>query len=343
MTRTAWLFILLASCAAPPASIDWTSATWVPLTTGTKASLRGVCVLDGVVWASGSGGTVLRSTDAGDTFSVHIVPGAGANDLRDIEAVDATTAYVISITKPARILRTTNGGADWDELYVSKDERSFFDSIALFAGGGGVVFGDPRDGVFEILWSADGVRWQHADASSIPPARKGEAAFAASCTCVVTRGARHAWIGTGGMHSRVLGSEDGGRTWRATATPMPSGTQTTGTYGLRFKDRHTGILVGGDYTKPNVGGNNLARTDDGGKTWHLAKPGPGGYRSCVAWLPGAPSTVLAVGRTGADLSSDNGKTWTAFTDPAGFFALHAAADGTVIAVGSNGRAARLAR
>ena len=46
---------------------------------------------------------------------------------------------------------------------------------------------------------------------------------------------------------------------------------------------------------------------------------------------------------GADLSSDNGKTWTAFTDPAGFFALHAAADGTVIAVGSNGRAARLAR
>ena len=81
---------------------------------------------------------------------------------------------------------------------------------------------------------------------------KEEAAFAASGTCVVSHGAQHAWIGTGGKSTRVLRSVDGGASWTASAAPMLSGKNTTGIYSVAFRDAQHGVVVGGDYTTPEA-------------------------------------------------------------------------------------------
>src|SRR5829696_7271970 len=82
--------VLLMSLAA--------DAQWIKQTVNTTAGLRGLSVVtQKVVWASGTGGTVIKTIDGGKTWKVMTVPGADKLDFRDIEAFDAKAAYVISI------------------------------------------------------------------------------------------------------------------------------------------------------------------------------------------------------------------------------------------------------
>lgn len=46
-----------------------------------------------VAWASGSGGTALRTVDGGATWTKMPVAGAGAMDFRDIDAMSDRVAY----------------------------------------------------------------------------------------------------------------------------------------------------------------------------------------------------------------------------------------------------------
>lgn len=345
---------VLSSCVAQDdaGSVDArpTRLRWEPLETGSRASLRGVAgALDPegrpVFWASGSDGTVLRSADGGDSWQACGDPAwvAGEGDpadLRDIEARSADEALAITITAPARVVRTTDAGRTWRTVHASDDPRSFFDSIALLEDGGALVFGDPLDGVFEVVRSVDGSTWTRRPAAALPPAGEGEAAFAASGTCLVTRG-HSAWIATGGGQARVLSSSDAGATWRAHATPVRQGGATEGLYGIAFRDAAVGFAVGGDYTRPGDGANASARTEDGGRTWIAPLVPPAGYRSCVAYWPGSPDVLVTVGRGGCDWSRDGGRTWQATGGGEGYFAVAFAPDGTGLAVGAEGRAARL--
>src|SRR5215212_5318142 len=69
-------------------------AQWQKQTVNTKASLRGLSVVnEKVVGASGTGGSFLRSVDGGKTWTVGTVAGAEKLDFRDVEAFDETTAY----------------------------------------------------------------------------------------------------------------------------------------------------------------------------------------------------------------------------------------------------------
>src|SRR5438270_1246479 len=75
-----------------------TGQTWIAQTSNTTASLRGVsAVNERVVWASGSGGTWLRTTDGGATWKASKIEGAEALDFRGIRAFDDRTAWVMSI------------------------------------------------------------------------------------------------------------------------------------------------------------------------------------------------------------------------------------------------------
>jgi photosystem II stability/assembly factor-like uncharacterized protein len=327
-----------AACSSYQPAI--TEGTWQPVITGSTASLRGIhAVSKDLVWATGNGGTVLRTTDAGLTWKTFNL-GSGL-DIRDVHAFDAQTAYVLVVTEPAGIHRTTDGGRSWNELYRSPHEEAFLDSFVFLDHDRIIVFGDPIDGKFLILTSEDGGEsWSSSD--SIPDAREGEGAFAASGTCVVSSG-EHAWIGTGGLASRVLRSTNAGRTWEVTDSSMISGEPTTGIYSVAFRDADHGILVGGDYTNPENADRNAAFTTDGGVTWTNvpAESLPRGQRASVAWVPGRRDTLITVGRTGTDYSEDSGRTWAPLNDE-GYYALSFAPTGEGWAVGADGRAARLA-
>src|SRR5438046_9088428 len=74
------------------------SSQWIKQNVDTTASLRGLSVVnEKVVWASGTGGTVIRTIDGGKRWKVMTVPGAEKLDFRDVEAFDADTAYIRSI------------------------------------------------------------------------------------------------------------------------------------------------------------------------------------------------------------------------------------------------------
>ena len=286
---------------------------WTMQTSGVNERLRGVsAVNERVAWASGSGATVLRTTDGGASWQKLSVT-TDAVDFRDIDAVDAETAYVVSIGNgPAsRIYKTTDAGASWIMQFKNEDAKAFLDAMSFWDADHGIVFGDSVDRQFYILTTENAGRtWTRVSTSTLPPALENEGAFAASGTNIALFGKTHAWIGTGAAaKARVLRTTDGGRTWQVSDTPLAAG-QSTGIFSIAFRDPKHGAIVGGDYRKEQEAVDNLAVTSDGGATWKLVK-GLSGFRSVVAYVPGANTPALvAVGPSGADYSLDDGQTWS---------------------------------
>jgi photosystem II stability/assembly factor-like uncharacterized protein len=336
--RTVLLVSLLGLVAAPARD------EWAMQASGTTARLRGLCVVDErVAWASGTGGTVLRTTDGGMTWERRPVAGVEALDFRDIEAFDERTACALSIGEgeQSRIYRTEDGGASWTLRHVNRDAAGFLDALAFWDARHGLALGDPVGGRFAILTTDDGGQtWTRIAPEGLPEALPGEGAFAASGTCLAVGGDRHAWFGTGG--GRVFRSADRGRTWTAHETPIRAGNGTSGVFSLAFRDARHGVAVGGDYKEPTIRTRTIALTSDGGLTWRLPSgEGPGGYRSAVAFLGGAGGMKLvAVGPTGADRSDDGGESWAKLGDT-GFHAVSVVGSPSAWAVGEEGRIGRL--
>lgn len=285
---------------------------WTIQTSGTTARLRGVSAVSSrVAWASGSESTVLRTIDGGAVWK-RLTVTTDKLDFRDIDAFDDRTAYVLSIGNgPAsRIYKTTDAGATWTLQFKNEDPKAFYDAMSFWDRDHGIVIGDSIDGQFCILTTENGGRtWNRVQAKALPAALENEGAFAASGTNIDIVGKSHAWIGTGGARKgRVLRTTDRGRTWAIADTPLLAGSS-AGIFSIAFRDERHGIIVGGDYTKENEAIDNLAVTTDGGITWSLVK-GLSGYRSAVAYVPGSnPPALVAVGPSGVDYSTDDGRTW----------------------------------
>jgi photosystem II stability/assembly factor-like uncharacterized protein len=292
------------------------SPHWTIQSSGVDARLRGVsAVSDRVAWASGSGSTVLRTADGGATWQ-RLTVTTDQLDFRDIDAVDAQTAFVLSIGNgPAsRIYKTTDAGVTWSLQFKGDDPKAFYDAMSFWDAQHGIVIGDSIDGQFCILTTENGGNvWQRVPASALPPALENEGAFAASGTNIAVFGKRNAWIGTGaGNKARVLRTNDLGRTWKIAETPLVAGSS-AGIFSVAFRDQMHGVIVGGDYKKENEAIDNLAVTSDGGVTWRLVK-GLTGFRSAVAYVPNS-KMLIAVGPAATDFSTDDGVNWKKLEGP----------------------------
>ena len=317
-----------------------TNAQWKKYEVGTDASFRGLDVVsEKVIWASGTGGTVIRTINGGTSWDVFKVKGAENLDFRDIEAFGEDTAYILSIGKgdSSRIYKTEDGGKNWKLQFRSGIEDAFFDSIAFWDEKNGLAQSDPVDGKYVFFQTTDGETWTQLDTSKMPPAKDGEAAFAASGTCIVTEGKERVWLITGGTDARVFLSKNRGRTWRAYDTPMINGAPASGIFGIAMRDSKQGVIVGGNYQKPNEAENNLAVTRNGGKRWKLVE-GLNGYRSGVAYVN--KNTVVAVGSNGSDISYDRGTTWKRL-DGGNYNAVQSMGMKSTWVVGPRGMVARL--
>src|SRR5258705_1146404 len=208
----------------------FTPPQWTLQTSGVTARLRGVsAVSDQVAWASGSGSTVLRTADGGATWQKLTVT-ADALDFRDIDAIDARTAYVLSIGNgPAsRIYKTNDAGAMWTLQFKNEDPKAFFDAMSFWDATHGVVIGDSIDGKFCVLTTENGGQtWVRVPAKALPPSLPNEGAFAASGTNIAVSGKSYAWIGLGAAtKARVLYTRDRGHTWQVAETPLAAGGST---------------------------------------------------------------------------------------------------------------------
>lgn len=339
------LFLCMTVCARVEVG-----AQWVAQQSGVEVRLRGVSAVSSrVAWASGDKGTYARTTDGGRTWRAGKVAGAEELDFRDVDAFDADTAYLLSIGEGAlsRIYKTTDGGAHWTLQFTNPRPEAFFDAMAFWDAANGIALSDPVGGRFHLVQTSDGGRtWRALPADALPPALEGEAAFAASGTCITVEGRERVWFGTGGgARARIFYSSNRGRTWEVFDTPVLAGSASAGIFSVAFRDARHGVIVGGDYRQEKASKLNAARTSDGGRTWQLVENSrPRGFRSGVAYVSQRRRTSLvAVGPSGSEYSNDDGRTWRS-AGTQGFHSLSFArtTTGTGWAVGEQGRTAKYA-
>jgi photosystem II stability/assembly factor-like uncharacterized protein len=317
---------------------------WHDTPTGSAARLRGLSAVNSTTaWASGSLGTVLRTTDRGATWQQVGPPGTQDLQFRDIEAFDADHAVILSIGSgsDSRIYVTADGGQTWALTFVNPDPNAFFDCMTFYNSRRGLALSDPPDGLhFRVMATDDGGLSWHVTGAQMPEALPGEFAFAASGQCITTDHGRRAWFGTGGAaQARVFRSDDGGASWSVAATPLNSG-PTAGIFALAFRGQQHGLAVGGDFLAETASPDNFAGTADGGASWNLLPAAPPEYRSGATWLDG--HTALAVGPSGSDVSTDAGATWQRFDDGS-LDTVDCARPTACWASGASGRVAYLVR
>jgi photosystem II stability/assembly factor-like uncharacterized protein len=314
-----------------------------PLATHTTANLRGVSAPSNtVVWASGTGGTYLRTTDAGQNWTVSRVPGAEQLDFRDVEAFNENVAYLLAAGPGtlSRIYKTTDGGSHWTLQLKNEDPRGFYDCMAFWDQTHGIALGDSIDGEFQLFATDDGEHWHQLPTNKLPTSLEGEGAFAASGTCIAVQGQSNAWFATGGKVARAYRSTDRGQTWQVSETALTHGLDSTGIFSIVFRDAKHGVIAGGDYQKPKQSGHNLAFTEDGGETWTLSSLAPQAYYSAAAYTPSG--NLLLAGTSGAALiSADPASTRLLHSWNPNLNALSVAPDGTAYAVGPKGLIVRI--
>lgn len=292
---------------------------WRVLTSGIETNLRGVSAAwsdtagqkpEPVVWAAGSNGAVLRSTDDGKSWKRLHVAGGATLDFRGIQAINQKTAYLMASGEgeQSRIYKTANGGETWELQYTNKRKEFFLDAIVCESETKCFALGDPMDGKFVVLKTDDGKHWAQLPTDEMPAAMKGEGAFAASNSALALGEGEDLFFATGGGSlTRVFYSPNEGQTWSAFATPVAAGTASAGIFSIEAKEKKTIVVLGGDYKLPEQARDAAAYSKDKGENWVVAANQPGGFRSAVASVDG--TVFVAVGPNGTDVSLDAGKTW----------------------------------
>jgi hypothetical protein len=326
---------------------------WEAEHSGTNQPLRGIHAAgNGVAWASGARGTVLRTEDSGYVWQGCAMPeGAEKLDFRSIWAWDAQTAIVMSSGPgdQSRLYRTTDGCAHWTLLATNKDATGFWDGLAFSDRNNGYLLGDPVNGHFTLLRTEDGgVHWKSVTSKDLDLGGQKLGAFAASNQSMVLTGpvlgnVAAPWFGTsgmsGGQHPFVYsGGLDCGMemahrnperclarfwTFAKDEVPIAGASESQGIFALGLHKDQNGndgqsetwhaVAVGGDYSAPFKAEGTAARRDPKTGKWTAATKMPHGYRSSVAW-DAADNAWLAVGVNGTDVSYDDGQSWSSLGD-----------------------------
>jgi photosystem II stability/assembly factor-like uncharacterized protein len=298
---TLGLFLILSL-----SSVAW-AQTLVQLVENIKSSFRGMAAYGNkVVWVSGSEGTVGYSKDQGQHWHWVNPKGYETLDFRDIAVFSAKEAVVMSAGSPAVILRTTDAGQSWIEVFRDDRPEVFLDAIA-FEGRLGYALGDPIDGLFQLLRTNDrGKTWRDVGQEMVLFADEGEVAFAASGSSIQLL-KNVLYIGTGGKYSSFFAYNPKALRVDKYDCPILSGQGSAGIFAIDFWDSLYGIAVGGDYMRDQINSNNILLTNDGGVTWTKPQSPVSGYKSDVQFI--SKEVLLATGTSGTDVSYDGGLNW----------------------------------
>lgn len=215
-----------------------------------KTSFRGLSVVNNnTIWVSGSRGTIARSTDGGKTFHYKQLKGYERSDFRDIEAFDGNTAVIMSSGTPAYILKTTDGGQTWKEVYKNTDSAYFLDAMDFWNDRNGILVGDPVNGHFMLMQTTDGGEtWRELDTACTPRATDGEAIFAASGTSLRCLNSNQYAFVTGGSVSRMFLLKRGSRKFKVNPIPVVQGQNSQGTFSFAYNGKRSlWLFAGGDY------------------------------------------------------------------------------------------------
>ena len=287
-----------------------------------STSIRAIKAIntDEMIFA-GSRGDIGITTDGGKTWDIEYLKyqDSIAPHFRSL-AKTTSAVFALSVESPALLYKISNG--EKKVVYKEEGKKVFYDAMTFLNDKTGIAIGDPIGGCTSIIMTNDGGEtWKKIDCAYLPEVKEGEASFAASNTNIAFYN-NTIWVVTGGTRARVLKSADKGKTWEIIETPIIQGNGPQGIYSIDFYNENNGIIIGGDYSKPNENKANKAITTDGGKTWILVADGQApNYKSCVKYIPGTQGKeVIAVGKTGVSFSNDGGKTWNDISKD-GYYAI----------------------
>lgn len=279
-------------------------------------SIRGLSVVDdSTAWISGSRGTIAITNDGGKTWDWKQVKGFEKSDFRDIEAFSSKEAIIMSSGTPALVLKTTDGGETWQEKYKNTDTAYFFDAMDFDTPKHGLVLGDPIKGKFVLMETNDGGETWHPFKNP-PDALPGEAAFAASGTCL-RNSEGFIYIVTGGTTSRLLIMRPDAEKWLTFNLQIKHGKASQGAFSISPNVGST-VIVGGDYQKDHATDSVtlywLYSSTNSYRDTYLPSSPPAGYQSCVERISEGAGifdvTFLSTGTPGSNITTDGGKTWT---------------------------------
>jgi photosystem II stability/assembly factor-like uncharacterized protein len=320
--------------------ICWTTGSFAQtlktLNHSSNTSLRGLSVVsDKVIWASGSLGTVLKSTNGGESFEKLLIKGYEQRDFRDIEAFDEKKAIIMAIDTPAVILKTTDGGQTWKKVFEDNRPGMFLDAMEFWNELSGIVVGDPIGGKFFIARTFDGGEsWRGLPEENYPSATEGESFFAASGTNVVKRNKQEAVFITGGLVSRLFIRD------QIIELPFTKGSNTIGANSVAVSKKGKILIVGGDYKDASNRNNTCFIYNDKANNIKASSVPPFGYRSSVIFL--TETKAICCGLSGVDLTEDGGMTWKNITST-GYHVVKKAKKGKgIYLAGAQGKIARLA-
>ncbi len=348
MKPLAFALLLLAGCTPPgppqSGSHPVVAGTITEQQSGTTVLLQAVSAVDDhVVWVSGHHATWVRTVDGGRTWTSGAMTGPDSTlEFRDVEAVSATTAYLLAAGPgdSSRIYKTTNAGRSWQLQFINRDPAAFYDCFGFWDATHGIAVSDAVRGKMLVIRTDDGEHWSLVAGDGMPPALPKEGSPAAGGTCLTVGDRTRAWFGTE-PHARVYRSSDRGSHWAVATTPIVSG-EATGVATLAFRDAQHGMALGGRLLKPEDRSDSAAAvTSDGGATWTLvSRPTFSGAVYGDAVVPGLPGYVVAAGPKGLDVTGNDGRSWTNLSGSA-YWAVTCSLPHACWAVGPRGRITRV--
>ncbi|MFC2119448.1 WD40/YVTN/BNR-like repeat-containing protein [Bacteroidota bacterium] len=110
---------------------------WNIVNSGTTDNLTDVCFIDNQYgWIIGISGTLLRTTDAGESWHSTIIP---YQNLNAMQFVNQNIGWIVGYN--GLIIKSTDGGSTWFEQiggqdYTLRDLHFFNDQVGIICGGG---------------------------------------------------------------------------------------------------------------------------------------------------------------------------------------------------------------
>lgn len=224
----------------------------------------------GVIWAVGSYGKIVRSTDAGKVWAIQ--PSPVDVHLQSIAAWDEQRA--VAVGNQGRVVVTSDAGATWKEVEVPRSEvANKLIKVRAMPDGSAWAVGE----LGAVLRSADfGATW-----ARVMPEKDqawNDIFFVAGDGWLV------------GEFGHVMRTRDGGRNWEQSASPAGPSLMS-----VHFRDAMHGVAVGLSGT--------VLESKDGGGSWQVVQAVTREHLNHVRW---DGSRWLAVGDKGIRVAGEGG-------------------------------------
>lgn len=282
--------LLISLCIG--VSVTQSQSGWDDITPGTDLpGLYGLFTLDGSdIWVVGGEGTILHSLNGGESWIP--IEGVTTQTIYAVEFINADTGWLGCDNDGGQsvLLRTTDGGATWENQTVSGGNGSDIHDIDFVERPG---MGSSRGyctGGLSYAWLTDdyGETWTSINGAC------GEGSFVA-CSIVDENTGWFAGFASTINPSTVTQMTEAGSTWTPQANPTGQPLR-----GISFANSEQGIAVG------NVG--TIINTANGGELWVSRANDGSGWQGVFMTAAGK---AWAVGNDGNIAYSSNfGDAWS---------------------------------